>query len=101
MVYVTISFMIFFLYLFGTSGEFNSKSIPEKNSLSDLLQIVNISLLFLNGGSRALGRWIKNALNILRICKILRELDISGVYVPQLLDPEAESARIKAYVSMQ
>ncbi len=43
----------------------------------------------------------KNSLNILRICKILRVLDFSGVYVPQLLDPEAESARIKAYVSMQ
>jgi hypothetical protein len=98
---VTISFVIFFLYSFGNSVEFNSKNIPEVNSLSDLLQIVNISLLFLHGGSSALGRWIKNALNILRICKILRVHDISGVYVPQLLDPEAESARIKAYVSMQ
>jgi hypothetical protein len=30
----------------GNSIEFNSKSIPEGNGLSDTLQIVNISVVF-------------------------------------------------------
>jgi hypothetical protein len=41
--------------ILGNPIEFNSKSIPEGNGLSDTLQIVNISTLFFNGGWRCGG----------------------------------------------